>query len=64
MADSKSKLDRLEDAGILERRQFSPQEQALVETITDDEIDVLVRLRMKLGPSADDKNHIRPNFIV
>lgn len=64
MSDAKSKLQRLEEAGILERKHFSTDEVALVDKITDDEIDVLIRLRQKLGPTADGKNHIRPNFIV
>jgi hypothetical protein len=64
MADAQEKLKRLEDAGILDQRQFSAEEIALVATITDDEIDVLIRLRQKLGPPSADKNHIRPNFIV
>jgi len=64
MSDAPSKLQKLEDSGILEQRQFSAEELALIATITDDEIDVLVRLRQKLGPVADGKNHIRPNFVV
>jgi hypothetical protein len=64
MSDAQSKLQRLEDAGILDKRQFTPDELALVATITDDEIDVLVRLRQRLGASAADKSHIRPNFPV
>jgi len=64
MSDAQSKLQRLEDAGILEQKQFSPEEIALVATITDDEIDVLIRLRQKLGAPSADKNHIRPNFVV
>ena len=64
MSDAQTKLQRLEDAGILQRKLFSADEMALVEKITDDEIDVLIRLRQKLGAPAADKNHIRPNFIV
>jgi NADH/NAD ratio-sensing transcriptional regulator Rex len=64
MSDAQSKLQRLEDAGILERKNFTPEELTLVDQITDDEIDVLVRLRQKLGAPAADKNHIRPNIFV
>ena len=64
MSDAQTKLQKLEDAGVLDRRQFTTEEMALVATITDDEIDVLIRLRQKLGAPAADKNHIRPNFIV
>ncbi len=64
MSDAQTKLQKLEDAGILDRRLFTAEEVALVDKISDDEIDVLVRLRQKLGPSDDAKSHIRPNFIV
>jgi hypothetical protein len=64
MADAQAKLKKLEDAGILETKHFSSEEMALIATITDDEIDVLVRLRKKLGPTDEGKNHIRPNFPV
>jgi hypothetical protein len=64
MSDAPSKLQRLEQAGILEQRQFTTEEIALVEKIDDDEIEVLIRLRQKLGEAGDGKNHIRPNFIV
>ncbi|MGA3128095.1 MAG: aroma-sacti cluster domain-containing protein [Candidatus Korobacteraceae bacterium] len=64
MSDAQSKLQRLEEAGILDQRQFTPEEIALVATITDEEIDVLVRLRQKLGAPAQDKQHIKPNIFV
>lgn len=64
MSDAQSKLQRLEEAGILERKLFTPEEMTLVAAITDDEIDVLIRLRQKLGAPADDKQHMRPNFFV
>lgn len=64
MSDAQSKLQRLEYAGILESKQFTAEEMVLIEKINDDEIDVLIRLRQKLGAPADGKNHIRPNFIV
>jgi len=64
MSDAPSKLQRLEEAGILETRNFTPEEIQLVATITDDEIDVLIRLRQKLGAPAADKQHIRPNIFV
>jgi len=64
MADAQAKLKKLEDAGILDRKHFSAEEMALIDKIDDDEVAVLVRLRQKLGPTAEGKNHIRPNFIV
>ncbi len=64
MADSQSKLQRLQTAGILEQRQFGPDELALVATITDEEIDVLIRLRERFGAPDQDKQHIKPNIFV
>jgi hypothetical protein len=64
MADAQAKLKKLEDAGILDRKHFSDEEMALIDKIDDDEVAVLIRLRQKLGPTAEGKNHIRPNFIV
>lgn len=64
MSDAQSKLQKLEDAGVLETRHFSAEELALVATIADEEIDVLVRLKKKLGATPEGKNHIRPNFVV
>jgi len=64
MSDPQSKLERLEAAGILERRQFTEEELALVGTITDEEIDVLIRLRERLGQPESGKPHIKPNIIV
>ena len=60
----KSKIDQLEDAGILERRHFSPEEMKLVDSITTEEIEVLIRLRKKMGGTEEGKHHIRPNIIV
>lgn len=64
MSDAQSKLERLQTAGILERRQFGQEELALITTITDDEIDVLIRLRERLGAPDQDKQHIKPNIFV
>jgi DNA-binding HxlR family transcriptional regulator len=59
-----SKLERLEKAGILERKHFSEEEQKLVESITDEEIEVLILLRKKMGAAPEGKEKIRPNIIV
>jgi hypothetical protein len=64
MSDSQSKLQRLQAAGILEQRQFSAEEMTMINTITDDEIDVLVRLRERLGTPESHQQHIRPNIFV
>jgi hypothetical protein len=36
----------------------------MINTITDDEIDVLVRLRERLGAPGSSQQHIRPNIFV
>jgi len=64
MATEKSKLQRLEEAGILERRHFSDVEMKMLDNITDEEIDVLIRLRKKMGAAPEGKEKIRPNIIV
>jgi hypothetical protein len=64
MSDAPAKLKRLEEAGILEQRLFTPEELALVGTITDEEVEVLISLKHKMGARADAKCHIRPNFAV
>jgi hypothetical protein len=64
MSEAQSKLQKLEDAGILEKRQFTPEELAQVAKISDEEIEVLIRLRKRLGAPAEDKHHIRPNIFV
>lgn len=59
-----TKLERLEEAGILEKRHFSAEEQKLIDAITDEEIEVLIRLRKKMGATPEGKEKIRPNIIV
>lgn len=59
-----SKLDRLEDAGIIKQQQFSEHDKQLLEGISDEEIEVLVRLRKKLGEVPSGRDHIRPNIVV
>lgn len=64
MSDAQSKLQRLQAAGILEQREFTAEEMTLIATITDDEIDVLVRLRERLGSPGENQQHIRPNVFI
>jgi hypothetical protein len=64
MSDAQSKLQRLQSAGILEQRPFTADEMTMIETITDDEVDVLVRLRERLGAPGSNQQHIRPNIFV
>ena len=59
-----SKLDRLEAAGIIKQEHFSEHDKKLLEGISDEEIEVLVRLRKKLGEVPSGRDHIRPNIVV
>ena len=60
----KSNLEKLEDAGILEGKHFSKEDMEVIETITAEEVEVLVRLRKRVGPVAEGKEHFRPNIAV
>ncbi len=64
MSDVQSRVQKLVDAGILQKQEFTAEELALVAKISDDEVDVLISLRQKLGAPAEDKQHMRPNFFV
>lgn len=64
MAQSQSNIERLESAGILKSEHFSDHDRKMLESISDEEIEVLIRLRSKMGGSPDGKDHMRPNIIV
>ena len=64
MAPQKSSFDRLHEAGILEGEKFTEVDKQVIEKITPDEVDVLIRLRQKMGSVPPGKEHMRPNFGV
>jgi hypothetical protein len=64
MSNAKTNVERLEEAGILKPAHFSERDIKLIESITPEEIEVLIRLRAKLGESPAGKEHMRPNIIV
>lgn len=64
MATTESKLQRLHDAGIIVAQHFSESDKLVIEQITDDEIDVLIKLRQKMGKVPEGKEHLRPNIAV
>lgn len=64
MSQSQSNVQRLEDAGILKAAHFSEQDTKLIESITSEEVEVLIKLRAKLGETPAGKEHMRPNIIV
>jgi len=61
---SKSKLERLHEAGVIDAGRFSDEDKQVIDKITDEEVDVLVKLRQRLGPVPPGKEHMRPNGIV
>jgi hypothetical protein len=57
-------IQRLEAAGILNVEHFSPADTKVIETITPEEVDVLIRLGKRMGPTAAGAEMMRPNFPV
>lgn len=64
MASTESKIQRLHDAGIIVAQHFSESDKQIVDQITDEEIDVLIKLRKKMGKVPEGKEHLRPNIAV
>lgn len=64
MAAGKTTFERLEEAGIIVGQQFSASDKKVLEKITDEEVDVLIKLRKKMGPVPQGKDHMRPNLPV
>jgi hypothetical protein len=64
VSNPKTNVELLEEAGILESANFSPEDQRLIESITPEEIAVLIKLRKKLGAAPLASANMRPNFPV
>ena len=64
MSTQKSNIERLAEANILNADHFSEHDRKAIESISSEEIDVLVKLRKKLGEAPAGKEHMRPNFPV
>ena len=60
----KGKLERLHDAGVIIADHFSDSDKKVIEQITDEEVDVLIKLRKKMGDAPKGKEHMRPNIAV
>ena len=61
---SQSNLDRLHKAGVIVADHFSESDKKVIEKITDEEVEVLIKLRKKLGETPAGKEHMRPNIAV
>ena len=64
MSTQKSNIERLAEANILNEDHFSEHDKKTIESISPEEIDVLIKLRKKLGEAPAGKDHMRPNFPV
>lgn len=64
MANNDQQIERLEQAGILKQENFSAQDRKILENLSDEEVEVLIRLRVKMGEAPAGKEHMRPNIIV
>lgn len=64
MTPKQTNVERLSAAGILNADHFSEQDKKTIESITTEEVDVLIKLGKKLGAAPAGKEHMRPNFPV
>lgn len=64
MKGSAGKIERLHEAGVIVADHFSESDKKVIESITDEEIDVLIRLRKRMGEVPKGKEHMRPNTPV
>jgi len=60
MTNNKSKIDRLHEAGVIAAEKFSDEDKKIIDKITDEEVDVLIKLRKRLGAVPAGKEHMRP----
>jgi hypothetical protein len=58
----KSKVERLHEAGVISAEHFSESDKKSIDKISDEEIDVLIKLRQKMGEAPKGKEHLRPNI--
>jgi len=64
VSTQKSNIERLAEAHILNADHFSDHDKKTIESISPEEIEVLIKLRKKLGEAPAGKEHMRPNFPV
>lgn len=64
MTSEKNSFERLHDAGVIDGNHFSEADKQILEKITGEEVEVLIRLRKKMGAAPADKPHLRPNMGV
>ena len=64
MSTQKSNIERLAEVNILNADHFSDHDKKIIESISPEEMEVLIKLRKKLGEAPAGKEHMRPNFPV
>ncbi len=64
MTSGKSSFERLHEAGIIEGSHFSAEDKKVIAKITEEEVEVLIKLRHKMGDVPAGKAHFRPNVAV
>jgi hypothetical protein len=57
-----SNLQRLREKGVYTADNITPEEEQLVQSMTAEEVDMLIHLHEKLGGTAEGREEIRPNF--
>ncbi len=64
MSQAKGNVERLAEAGILKHEHFTDHDRKQIEGMSAEEVDVLIKLRSKMGKAPEGKDHMRPNLIV
>ncbi len=54
--------DELVKAGLVQPGVLTDEEIATVNTMSDEEVKVLIKIAQKLGPSSAGRHEARPNF--
>ncbi|HEY6412042.1 MAG TPA: aroma-sacti cluster domain-containing protein [Edaphobacter sp.] len=62
--NKKTNVELLTEAGILQVEHFSDHDKKAIEGITSEEVEVLIRLRKKMGEAPPTRAVMRPNFPV
>lgn len=57
-------VQRLEAAGICKADSLTATEKEQLSKLSDQEVDVLIKLQQKLGPTEEGREAARPNFPI
>jgi hypothetical protein len=59
-----SNVDRLVAAGVIHADHVGDHNMLVINKLRSAEVAALVNLRRRIGPAAEGKDHLRPNFPV